>query len=55
MNMEINNSNTLILKKFVYSMMLKNKVKDVKTIYEYGYRLNLSDNDISIVLTELGF
>lgn len=54
MNTNIN-SNILMFKKFVYSMMLKNKIKDVKTVYDYGYKLNLSDSDISMVLAELGF
>jgi hypothetical protein len=47
--------NKLKLKKFAYTMMLKNKIRDVKPIYEYGYKLNLTDENITMILTEIGF
>lgn len=43
------------LKKFAWSMMMRNKKRDIKNIYEIGYSFGLDDNDISNVMREINF
>jgi hypothetical protein len=51
----VNDPKILLLKKYVWSMMLKNKVKDVKNIYQFAYANGLNDEEISKVFNELNF
>jgi len=49
------NPNIEIFRKYVYAMMLKNKIRDIKSVYKKGHSLGLSDSEISTVLHELKF
>jgi hypothetical protein len=42
-------------KKYVYTMIMRNKGKDLKSVYNYGYSLKLTDEEISFCLSELNF
>jgi len=44
-----------MLKKLAYSFKLKNKTRDIKIIYDFGYQNGLSDEEISNCLQEVGF
>ena len=43
------------LKKYAYTMLMRKKIKDLVSIYNYGYSLELTDSDISPILNEIGF